>query len=72
MPAGTLDKTRAEVIEELPNATFRLKLEDGNTVIGYLGGKLKTRKIAVKLGDKVEVVLDPYGGVGTNRITWRV
>lgn len=66
------DKTKAQVTEALPNGTFRLQLEDGQTVIGYLSGKIRKAKVKVIVGDKVEVVLDPYGGKTSNRIVWRL
>ena len=59
------------VIEALPNATYRAEADDGNTFICYLGGKMKKNKINVVVGDKVEVIIDPYGGKATNRIIYR-
>lgn len=54
------------VTEALPNAMFRVKLdnEEGTELIAYLAGKMRMYKIRVLIGDKVEVVLDPYGGKG--------
>jgi len=53
------------VTEALPNAMFRVKL-DGmeDTMISYLSGKMRKFRIKVLIGDKVEVILDPYGGKG--------
>ena len=62
---------RAEVIEQLPSNLYRVQLEDGKTVMAYLAGKMKYNRVRLLLGDKVEVVLDPYGGKTTNRIVWR-
>jgi len=50
------------VIEALPNASFRVKLEDGTEIFSYLAGRMRMYKIKVLLGDKVKVELDPYGG----------
>lgn len=50
------------VIEALPNALFRVKLEDDREVLAYLAGKMRLHKIKVLIGDRVELVLDPYGG----------
>ena len=50
------------VIEALPQTTFKVLLEDGNEVIGYLAGKMKLHRIKVLIGDKVMLIIDPYGG----------
>jgi|CXWL01.1.fsa_nt_gi translation initiation factor IF-1 len=62
---------RAEVIEQLPSNLYRVQLEDGKTVMAYLAGKMKYNRVRLIVGDKVEVVLDKWGGKTTNRITWR-
>lgn len=60
------------VVEEaLPNALFRVVLDDsGETVLSYLSGKMRKFRIRVLVGDKVGLVLDPYGGKA--RITKRI
>jgi translation initiation factor IF-1 len=50
------------VTESLPNALFRVRLDDGTEVLSYLAGKMRLHRIRVLLGDKVSLVLDPYGG----------
>jgi translation initiation factor IF-1 len=60
------------VIESLPNTMFRLQLENGETVIAFLSGRMRVNKIKVMLGDKVTVELDPYKGKATNRIIRRL
>ena len=50
------------VTEALPNTMFRVTLEDSKEVIAYLAGKMRFNRIKVLVGDKVEVLLDPYGG----------
>lgn len=59
------------VEEALPNALFRVVL-DGNDVptLAYLSGKMRKFRIRVLVGDRVEVLTDPYGGKG--RITKRL
>ena len=52
------------VIEALPNTLFRVDLGDGKIIISYLSGKMRINRIKVLLGDRVEVLLDPYGGKG--------
>jgi translation initiation factor IF-1 len=59
------------VEEALPNAFFRVILDDtGKVVIAYLAGKMRKFRIRVLVGDKVGMVLDPYGGKA--RITKRL
>ena len=52
------------VLEALPNTMFRVRLDDGTVLIAYLSGKMKFNRIRVLIGDKVEVLLDEYGGKG--------
>lgn len=49
------------VTESLPNALFRVSLGD-TEVLAYLAGKMRLHRIKVLVGDKVTLVLDPYGG----------
>lgn len=59
------------VIEALPNAQFKVELEETKTEIrAYLAGKMKLNRIRVLIGDRVEIVLDQYGA--NNRITKRL
>ena len=55
---------RGVVTEALPSTLFRVELENGNEILAYLGGKMRVNRIKVLIGDKVEIVLDPYGGKG--------
>ena len=52
------------VLEALPNILFRVALDSGLTVLAYLAGKMRYHRIKVLVGDRVEVLLDPYGGKG--------
>jgi translation initiation factor IF-1 len=52
------------VIEALPNTLFRVETEDGKVMISYLSGKMRIHRIKVLVGDKVEVLVDKYGGKG--------
>ena len=60
------------VVEEaLPNAMFRVVLEESDeTILAYLAGKMRRFRIRVLVGDKVGMVIDPYGGKA--RITKRL
>jgi translation initiation factor IF-1 len=49
-----------EVEESLPNATFRIKLENGHVVLGNISGKMRMHYIRILPGDKVTVELTPY------------
>ncbi|MGH8751978.1 MAG: translation initiation factor IF-1 [Burkholderiales bacterium] len=51
---------QGEVVENLPNATFRVKLENGHVVLGHISGKMRMHYIRILPGDKVTVELTPY------------
>lgn len=51
---------QGEVLENLPNATFRVKLENGYAVLGHISGKMRMHYIRILPGDKVTVQLTPY------------
>ncbi|OHA58623.1 MAG: hypothetical protein A2571_02540 [Candidatus Vogelbacteria bacterium RIFOXYD1_FULL_44_32] len=51
------------VLEALPNTHFKIKVGD-NVLLSYLAGKMRLHRIRVLVGDKVEVLLDSYGGKG--------
>ena len=51
---------QGEVVENLPNATFRVKLENGHVILGYISGKMRIHTIRILPGDKVTVEVTPY------------
>ena len=51
---------QGEVVEMLPNATFRVKLENGHVVLAHISGKMRMHYIKILPGDKVTVELTPY------------
>lgn len=51
---------QGEVVENLPNATFRVKLENGHILLGYISGKMRMHYIRILPGDRVTVQLTPY------------
>ena len=51
---------QGEVLETLPNATFRVKLENGHVVLGHISGKMRMHYIRILPGDKVTVEMTPY------------
>ncbi|MDE2031190.1 MAG: translation initiation factor IF-1 [Patescibacteria group bacterium] len=52
------------VTEALPNTLFRVNIGDDKVIISYLSGKMRLHRIKVLVGDRVEVLIDPYGGKG--------
>jgi translation initiation factor IF-1 len=58
------------VIELLPNATFRVELENGHEIIAHTAGKMRKNRIRVLAGDKVQVEMTPYD-LTKGRITYR-
>jgi translation initiation factor IF-1 len=63
-------KMDGKVIDVLPNAMFRVTLDAGSTVIGYISGKMRQHDIKILLGDTVEVEFSPYD-LTKGRITRR-
>jgi translation initiation factor IF-1 len=53
-------KKEGRVTEALPNAFFKIVLEDGNEIIGFLSGKMRMNRITILPGDKVSVEMTPY------------
>jgi translation initiation factor IF-1 len=59
-----------KVIEVLPNATFRVELENGHIVLCHISGKMRMHYIKILLNDKVRVEITPYS-LDKGRITHR-
>jgi translation initiation factor IF-1 len=58
------------VVEKLPNAMFRVKLENDHEVIAHISGKLRMNFIRILPGDKVTLEMSPYE-LSKGRIIWR-
>ncbi len=58
------------VAEVLPNANFKVRLENGHIVLAHISGKLRQNYIKILQGDKVTLELSPYD-LDRGRITWR-
>ncbi len=58
------------VIETLPNAMFRVELENGHRVLGHISGKIRKHFIKILPGDKVIIELSPYD-LSRGRIVYR-
>ncbi|MGB0844144.1 MAG: translation initiation factor IF-1 [Alphaproteobacteria bacterium] len=59
-----------EVLELLPNATFRVKLENEHEILAHTSGKMRKNRIKVLAGDRVNVEMTPYD-LSKGRITFR-
>jgi translation initiation factor IF-1 len=58
------------VLEALPNAMFRVQLENGHVILAHISGKLRMNYIRILPGDKVTVEMSTYD-LTRGRITWR-
>jgi translation initiation factor IF-1 len=58
------DTKTGQVIEAMPNTLFKVQFEEGEAKLCFLAGKMRLHRIRVLVGDRVEVLLDPYGGKG--------
>ena len=61
---------QGEILENLPNATFRVKLENGHVVLGHISGKMRMHYIRILPGDRVKVEMSPYD-LTKGRISFR-
>ncbi len=58
------------VIEAIPNAMFKVELQNGHVILAHISGKLRMNFIRILPGDKVTVEMSPYD-LTKGRITWR-
>jgi translation initiation factor IF-1 len=58
------------VVETLPNAMFKVELENGHQILAHISGKLRMNFIKILPGDKVTIEMSPYD-LSRGRITWR-
>ncbi len=63
-------EVEGKIIETLPNAMFRVELENGHVVLAHISGKMRMHYIKILPGDKVTVELSPYD-LSRGRITYR-
>jgi len=71
MSKEELIETEGKVVEALPNAMFRVELENGHLVLAHVSGKMRMNFIRILPGDKVKLELSPYD-LTRGRITFRV
>ncbi|MCQ9208932.1 MAG: translation initiation factor IF-1 [Omnitrophica bacterium] len=70
MAKEELIEVDGEIAEALPNATFRVKLENDHIVLAHVSGKMRMHFIRILPGDKVKLELSPYD-LSRGRITFR-
>ena len=58
------------VVEKLPNAMFKVELENGHQILAHISGKLRQNYIRILPGDKVTIEMSPYD-LSKGRIIWR-
>ncbi len=63
-------EVEGNVLEALPNATFKVELENKHVITAHISGKLRMNYIKILPGDKVTVEMSPYD-LTKGRITWR-
>jgi translation initiation factor IF-1 len=70
VPKEDAIEVEATVVEPLPNAMFRVELENGHRVLAHVSGKMRMNFIRILPGDRVKVELSPYD-LSRGRITYR-
>ena len=70
MAKEDLIEVEGEIVEALPNAMFRVKLENDHIVLAHVAGKMRMHFIRILPGDKVKLELSPYD-LNRGRITYR-
>jgi len=70
MPKEDAIQVEGKVLETLPNAMFRVELENGHNVLAHVSGKMRMHFIKILPGDKVTVELSPYD-LSRGRIVYR-
>ena len=70
MAKEELLEMRGQVVELLPNAMFRVKLDNGHMLLAHISGKMRMHFIRILPGDKVTVEMSPYD-LTRGRITYR-
>jgi translation initiation factor IF-1 len=71
MAKEELIETEGRILEALPNAMFKVELENGHVVLAHVSGKMRMNFIRILPGDKVKLELSPYD-LSRGRITFRV
>jgi len=69
-PSKDFIEMKGRILELLPAGSFKIKLENGQEILGFLSGKMRMNKIRLSPGDEVRVELTPYD-LSKGRITYR-
>ena len=70
MSKADVIEIEGKVVEKLPNAMFRVELENGHIVLAHISGKLRMNYIKILPGDTVTIEMSPYD-LSKGRIIWR-
>lgn len=70
IPSKEFIEVDGEILELLPAASFKVKLENGHEIIAHLSGKMRMFKIKILPGDRVKMQMTPYD-LTKGRITYR-
>ncbi len=70
MPKEDNIEVEGKVVESLPNAMFRVELENGHRILAHISGKMRMHYIRILPGDKVTLEISPYD-LSRGRITYR-
>ena len=70
MSKADVIEIEGKVVEKLPNAMFKVELENGHIVLAHLSGKLRMNYIKILPGDTVTIEMSPYD-LSKGRIIWR-
>ena len=70
MANGQAVEVEGAVVEALPNATFRVEMDNGHVVLAHVSGKMRKFFIRIMRGDRVKMELSPYD-LSRGRITYR-
>jgi translation initiation factor IF-1 len=70
MPKEDAIEVQGKILENLPNAMFKVELENGQQILAYVSGKMRMHFIKILPGDKVTIELSPYD-LTKGRITYR-
>ena len=71
MAKEELIETEGKIIETLPNAMFKVELDNGHVVLAHVSGKMRMNFIRILPGDRVKLELSPYD-LSRGRITFRI
>ena len=70
MPKQSAIEQEGVIVETLPNAMFKVELENGHTIIAHISGKMRMNYIKILPGDRVKVEMSPYD-LSKGRISFR-